>query len=113
VHDRRSKPQLGEKQRVARGRRLRHRREADGVLAAHQVIGEVEQIDRDAREKQRILHERQHRVQLRPSQVERLEVLEAARAEHTALQRLTACRQLRKEALGVDARERRERLLAR
>ena len=73
----------------------------------------MQQIDRDAGKKQRIFHQRQHRVQLRPREVERLEVLEASRAKDAALQRLATGRELGKEAFGVDARERRERLLPR
>ena len=73
----------------------------------------MKQIHGDACQQQGVLHQRQHRGQLGPREVERLEVLEASRPKHAALQRLATRRQLGKEALGVDARERRERLLAR
>ena len=112
-YDRRSEPKLREQQRVAGRRTLRHRREPDGVLAAHEVIGEVQQIDRDAGRQKWIFHQRKHRVQLGPREIERLEVFEAARPQHAAFERLSPRRELWKEALGVDPGERRERLLAR
>ena len=108
-----SEPKLCEEEWVASCRRLRHGRKADGVLAADQVIGEMEQIDRDAGEKQRIFHQRQHRTQLRPREIEGLEVLEASRAKDAALQRLATGGELWKQAFGVDARQRREGQLAR
>jgi len=75
-------------------------------------IGEVEQIDRDAGLEQRVFHQRQHRIQLGPREIERLEVLEAPRAEHPALERLPTRRQLGKKTLRVDARQRSQRGLA-
>ena len=73
----------------------------------------MQQIHGDAGRQQVILHERQHRVQLGPREIERLEVLEAARSKHAALERLSTRRELREEPLGIDAGEGRERLLAR
>jgi len=73
----------------------------------------MEQVHGDAGEEQWVLHERQHRIQLPPREVERLEVLEATRPKYAALQCLATRRELREEPLGVDAREWRERLLAR
>ncbi len=72
----------------------------------------MEQVDRDASHEQRVLDERQHRIELGPCEIERLEVLQASRAKHTALQGLATRRELWKETLGVDARQRSERGLA-
>ena len=103
---------LGEHQRIASGVLLRDRGELRGLLAADEVVGELKQIDRDARLEQRILDLREDLVQLGPSEIERLEVLEAPRTQHAALERLTSARKQRKEPLGVGARERRKRLLS-
>jgi hypothetical protein len=72
----------------------------------------VQQVDRDARFQQRIFEEWQHRAELGPREIERLEVLEAPRAEHAALECLATRGQLWKKALSVDARQRSERGLA-
>src|SRR5206468_1012850 len=69
--------------------------------------------DRDAGRQKWIFHQRKHRVQLGPREIERLEVFETARPQHAAFERLSPRRELWKEALGVDPGERRERLLAR
>ena len=99
--------ELGEHQRVA-GRVLSgDRSELRGLVAADEVIRELEKVDRDARLEQGILDERKDLVQFGPREVERLEVLKAARAKHPALERLTPARELGKETFRVGARERR------
>src|SRR5205814_9821963 len=104
--------ELREHQRVARGVLLCDRGELRGLLAANEVIGELEEIDRDARLEQRILYLRKDFVQLGPRQIEGLEVFETASAQDPPLERLTSARELRKEPFGVGTRERRERLVS-
>ena len=81
------------------------------VRSADQVIGEMEQVHGDARLQPWVAKERKHLAQLGPGEVERLEVLETARAKHTALEALPSAGESGEKPLGVDARQRREYLL--
>ena len=101
---------LGKDQRIARGRLLRHCPIPLEVLAPDKVIGEMHEVDSDARLHERVLHQRQDRGELGPRDVERLEVLETSRPQEATLERLSSSGQLRQEAFGVGARERREGL---
>src|SRR3979490_3306538 len=65
--------ELGEHQGVARGMFLGDLRQLRRLLAPHQVVGELEKVDRDARLEQRILYMGQDLVELCPRQIERLE----------------------------------------
>ena len=103
-HDRVAEIELGEHQRIRGGVLVGDLRELRRLLAPHQVVGEVEKVDRDARLKERVFDLRQDLVQLGPGQVKRLEVLEAAGPQHSPLEQ-------GKEPLGVGARERRKGLL--
>jgi hypothetical protein len=86
--------------------------EPGDLVASHEVVREVGEIDRDPRREQWILRLRVERRQLGPGDVERLDVREAARTEDPALEGLPSHRQRRQEALGLGARERRHGLLA-
>src|SRR5437868_11084863 len=104
--------QLDHEERIRRGVLLGELLQLRRVRTAHEVIGEMEQIDGDARLEQRIADVREDLVQLGPREIERLEVLEAPRAAHATLDALPATGEAREKPLGVGARERRERLLA-
>ena len=86
--------------------------EARRVGPADEVIGKVKQIHRNARLEERIADLRQDLVELRPGEIERLEVLETPRAQDTPLQGLPPAGEVREKALRVSPRERRQRLLS-
>ncbi len=111
-NDRRAEPKLRQQQGVGRGGLFGHRLQPVRLLAPHEVVREMQEIDGDARVQRGILHQRQDRVELGPREVERLEVLQTARAQHAALERLASAGELWKKSLGIGAREWRERLLA-
>jgi len=104
--------QLGEHQRVASGMLLGDLRELRRLVAADEVIRELEKIDRDPRLEQRLLDQGKDFIELGPREIERLEVLEASCAKDSPLERLTSARELRKETFGVGTRERRKRLVS-
>ena len=111
-HDRFAEQHLSEEVRVERCLVLGNPVVALRVLAPDQVIGEVEQVDRDARLHERVPDVRVHVRQLGPREIERLEVLEAARAQDAPLDALPAAREVGQQSLGVATGERGQSLLA-
>ena len=103
--------QLGHEERVRRGVAQGELLEARRVGSPDEVVGKVEEIDGDPRFEQRIADLRKDLVELGPGEVEGLEILQTAGAEHAALEALAAARKARKEALRVRARKRRQGLL--
>jgi len=109
--DRGPQVHLREQKWVSRGVLRGDLFEARRIGPTDEVIRKVEQVDRDARLEERIPDLRQDLVELRPSEVEGFEVLQASRAEDAALHCLASAGEPGKETLRVSARERRERLL--
>ena len=72
--------ELGEHQRVGGGVLLGELRELRRLVATHEVVGELEKVNGHARFEKRVLDLGQDLVELRPREVERFEVFEAARA---------------------------------
>ena len=103
--------EFGEHQWVAGGVLLRDLCEPRCFVAPHEVVRELEQVDRDPRLEERLFDQWKDFVQLGPRKIERLEVLEAACAEDPPLERLTSAREQGKETFRVGTRERRKGLV--
>ena len=103
--------ELGEHQWVSGCVLLGDLREPRRFVAADEVIGKLEKIDRDPRLEQRLLDEGKDFIELGPREIKGFEVLEAARAKDSPLERLTPAREQGKETFGVGTRERRKRLV--
>ena len=103
--------ELGQHQRIAGGVLLRDLREPRSLVAPHEVVRELEKVDRDPRLEERLFDQWKDFVQLGPRKIERLEVLEAACAKDPPLERLTSAREQGKETFRVGTRERRNGLV--
>jgi len=91
---------------------LGERHERSDLVPPDEVVGEVDEVDGDPRREERLLHLVFARRQLGPGHVERLDGGQAARAKHAAVERASADRQVRQQALGIGTGQRRDRLLA-